>query len=190
MMNNISQISELYISFGSEQYGGEAISQLQHALQCASLAENSGATPELICAALLHDLGHLLRLPDSKDKVEHEVIPVVDDLHQYFAIPFLRSNFSDAVIEPIKLHVDAKKYLCSVDPLYWSSLSDASKNSLALQGGAYSAEEAAAFILQPYAEDAVNLRRWDDLAKEPKARPPEWSHYLAMLEDVMQPISK
>jgi len=188
MKNSMSEITELYLSFGSEQYGGEAVSQLQHALQCASLAENSGASPELICAALLHDLGHLLRFPATKEA--HEVTPVVDDLHQYFAIPFLRGNFPEAVIEPIKLHVDAKKYLCAVDDAYWSSLSEASKNSLALQGGAYSMQEAAEFILQPYANDAVNLRRWDDLAKEPKATPPEWPHYLNLLDSVRLAASR
>jgi phosphonate degradation associated HDIG domain protein len=182
MKNNLSEITELYLTLGSEQYGGEAVTQLQHALQCASLAENSGATPELICAALLHDLGHLLRIHAATDA--HVVTPVVDDLHQYFAIPFLRDKFSEAVIEPIKLHVDAKKYLCAVEDSYWASLSDASKNSLTLQGGAYSMEEAAEFISRPYAQDAVNLRRWDDLAKEPKATPPEWPHYVALLDGV------
>lgn len=184
MTNKIAEITNLYLSLGSGQYGGEAVSQLQHALQCASLAENSGATPELICAALLHDLGHLLRSPTDQDT--QDKTPDVDDLHQYFAIPFLRSAFSEAVIEPIKLHVDAKKYLCAVDPLYWESLSPASKNSLALQGGAYSADEAAAFLRQPYAEDAVNLRRWDDQAKDPAAQTAPWAHFLTKLEALGQ----
>lgn len=184
----ISEISHLYLTCGSAQYGGEAVSQLQHALQCASLAENYGAKPALICAALLHDLGHLLRAQDRMDK--HEVSAIEDDLHQYFAIPFLRGSFSDAVIEPIKLHVDAKKYLCAVDETYWSRLSAASQHSLELQGGAYSKEEAAKFIIQPYAEDAVNLRRWDDLAKAPETMPPEWSHYSALLEGVVLTASR
>jgi phosphonate degradation associated HDIG domain protein len=180
MSMTISEITDLYLAHGSEQYGGEAVNQLQHALQCASLAENSGATPELICASLLHDLGHLLRLNASSE--HNEVAPITDDLHQYLVVPFLRGVFSDAVIEPIKLHVDAKKYLCATNETYWSSLSAASKHSLALQGGPHTTDEAARFIKQPYAEDAVNLRRWDDLAKEPKAIPPEWSHYSNLLD--------
>jgi len=188
MSINFSEISDLYLTHGSGQYGGEAVSQLQHALQCACLAENSGATPELICAALLHDLGHLLRLPASIDV--HEVKPATDDLHQYLVVPFLRGVFPDEVIEPIKLHVDAKKYLCAVDDLYWSGLSAASKHSLALQGGPYTQDEAAQFIKQPYAQDAVNLRRWDDLAKDTLAQPPQWPHYLALLEGVRLKDSK
>ena len=188
MSINFSEISNLYLTYGSAQYGGEAVSQLEHALQCASLAENSGATSELICAALLHDLGHLLRLPESNDI--NEVKPAVDDLHQYLAVPFLRGVVSVAVIEPIKLHVDAKKYLCAVDALYWSRLSAASQHSLALQGGPYSSDEAARFIEQPFAQDAVNLRRWDDLAKDPQATTPQWHHYLAMLEGLARPASR
>ena len=180
MTMTISEITELYLVHGSDQYGGEAVNQLQHALQCASLAENSGASPELICASLLHDLGHLLRLNANTER--DEVRPVADDLHQYLVVPFLRGVFSDAVIEPIKLHVDAKKYLCAIDDAYWSGLSAASQHSLALQGGPYTSDEAAQFIKQPYAPDAVNLRLWDDLAKEAQATPPQWSHYSDLLE--------
>jgi predicted HD phosphohydrolase len=93
MSMTISEITDLYLLHGSEQYGGEAVNQLQHALQCASLAENSGATPELICASLLHDLGHLLRLNASSER--NEVAPITDDLHQYLVVPFLRGVFSD-----------------------------------------------------------------------------------------------
>ena len=93
MSINLSEISDIYLTYGSAQYGGEAVSQLQHALQCARLAENSGATPELICAALLHDLGHLLRLPASNDT--QEALPAVDDLHQYLVVPFLRGIVSE-----------------------------------------------------------------------------------------------
>jgi phosphonate degradation associated HDIG domain protein len=188
MAISISEITNLYLLHGSAQYGGEAVSQLQHALQCASLAENSRSSPELICAALLHDLGHLLQSTTSNE--DHEIKPATDDLHQYLVVPFLRGVFPDEVIEPIKLHVDAKKYLCAVDDVYWAGLSAASKHSLALQGGPYTEDEAAEFIKQPYAQDAVNLRRWDDLAKEPQANPPEWAHYLAMLEGVRQSVTK
>jgi phosphonate degradation associated HDIG domain protein len=188
MSLNLADISNLYLVHGSAQYGGEAVNQLQHALQCAHLAEKAGATNALISSALLHDLGHLIRLPANN--ATDEVLPVVDDLHQYLVVPFLRGVFPDAVIEPIKLHVDAKKYLCAVDVMYWSSLSEASKHSLALQGGPYSQEEAAHFIRQPYAQDAVNLRQWDDLAKDPQALPPQWPHYLALLEDLRLTASK
>ena len=106
----------------------------------------------------------------------------MDDLHQYLALPFLRGVFPDAVLEPIRMHVDAKRYLCQVDSHYHASLSPASQRSLALQGGPFSVEEAAAFMAQAFAADAVALRRWDDHAKDPAAIPPDWAHYLLILE--------
>lgn len=175
MALEIEEITELFQTQGAVQYGSEAISQQQHALQCAHLAERAGASPELTAAALLHDLGHLLSSPASAKPA------AVDDLHQYLALPFLRGVFPDAVLEPIRMHVDAKRYLCHVDRHYRSSLSPASVRSLALQGGPFSEEEAAAFIDQPFAADAVALRRWDDLAKDPAANPPDWAYYVGVL---------
>lgn len=176
MALGIEQITELFHAQGAVQYGSEAINQQQHALQCAHLAERSGASPELIAAALLHDLGHLLAASRETPKAAG-----VDDLHQYLALPFLRGLFPDAVLEPIRMHVDAKRYLCHVDRHYWAGLSPASQRSLALQGGPFSDGEAAAFIAQAFAADAVALRRWDDCAKDPSATPPAWAHYAGVL---------
>ena len=175
MALGIEQITNLFRIQGAVQYGSEAINQQQHALQCAHLAEQSGASTALIAAALLHDLGHLLLKPlvDARG---------VDDLHQFLAIPFLRGVFADAVLEPIRMHVDAKRYLCHVDGQYWSGLSPASQRSLQLQGGPFSEAEAVTFKAQPFASDAVALRRWDDRAKDPSAMPPPWTHYVAVLE--------
>lgn len=175
MALDIGQITVLFRTQGASQYGAEAVSQQQHALQCAHLAEKSGASPTLVAAALLHDLGHLLPRPSV-------VASGGDDLHQFLAIPFLRGVFSDAVLEPIRMHVDAKRYLCHVDRHYWSTLSSASQLSLKLQGGPFSGVEAARFIAQPFACDAVALRRWDDRAKDPGATPPLWDHYVAVLK--------
>ena len=180
MALTIEQITELYQTKGTAQYGSEAIDQQQHALQCAHLAEQAGASPELMVAALLHDLGHLLA---SSAPGAHAG---VDDTHQYLAAPFLRGLYPDAVIEPIRMHVDAKRYLCSVDPGYWQILSPESQRSLALQGGIYTASQARQFIEQPFAMDAVALRRWDDTAKDPAAKPPGWSHYTPLLEEARQ----
>jgi phosphonate degradation associated HDIG domain protein len=180
MALQIDQITELFCSHGAVQYGREAITQKQHALQCAHLAELAGASPELVTAALLHDLGHLLAVDMSSRGPEKAAS--VDDVHQYLAIPFLRGVFPDAVIQPIRLHVDAKRYLCRVEESYWVGLSPASQRSLELQGGIFSNEEALAFATSPFAGDAVALRRWDDLAKNPAATPPEWRHYVNVLQ--------
>lgn len=176
MALTLDEITGLFHAKGAVQYGAEAVTQQQHALQCAHLAEQAGATPALIAAALLHDLGHLLapeRRPGSG---------AADDLHQFIALPFLRGVFPEAVLAPIRLHVDAKRYLCQADPVYWAGLSPASKRSLVLQGGPFPADEALAFMEQDFAADAVALRRWDDSAKDPQALTPGWTHYAAVLE--------
>ncbi|WP_395055889.1 phosphonate degradation HD-domain oxygenase [Polaromonas sp.] len=175
-MLTLDEITELFHANGAVQYGAEAVTQQQHALQCAHLAEQAGATPALIAAALLHDLGHLLA-PEQRPKAAS-----ADDLHQFMALPFLRGVFPEAVLAPIRMHVDAKRYLCRVDPSYWSGLSLASRRSLVLQGGPFSANQAHAFMAQAFAADAVALRRWDDSAKSPEASTPSWTHYAAVLQ--------
>lgn len=175
MTLSITDIQHLLVTRGQSQYGGEAISQIEHALQCALLAQDAGEAPETITAALLHDLGHLLAA-EFDGVNDHD--QKVDDLHQFIALPFLRSLFGDAVLEPIRLHVDAKRYLCATDPSYEDTLSPASKRSLALQGGRFSAADAQAFICLPYANEAIRLRRYDDLAKVPDKRTSSLMHFI------------
>lgn len=177
----LSEVLALLERKGQSQYGMEAVSQLTHALQCAHLAEQAREAPETVVAALLHDLGHLL--VTQRDGALDQS-PQQDDLHQYIALPFLRGLFSDAVLEPIRLHVDAKRYLCLVEPSYWASLSPASQNSLLKQGGIFSETEADAFISQPFASESVRLRRYDDLAKDPAKIVPNLSHYAEHLRQV------
>jgi phosphonate degradation associated HDIG domain protein len=158
----LDQILTVLQEQGTARYGQESVSQLQHALQCATLATQAGTSAELVAAALLHDFGHLVH-----DLGEDAADRGIDDRHEYRALGFLKPLFGEAVTEPIRLHVDAKRYLCATDQAYWESLSPASQQSLELQGGIYSPAEAQAFIQQPFAEDAVKLRCWDDRAKVP-----------------------
>lgn len=181
MALSVDEIVHLLSTRGQAQYGREAVSQLEHALQCAQLAEENNEPPELIVAALLHDLGHLVVEPDD-DVVQAN--QQRDDLHQFIALPFVRGVFPDSVLEPIRLHVDAKRYLCATDASYWEALSPASKRSLELQGGAYTGAETAAFISLPFADQAVRLRRYDDLAKVPQRITPEPAHFRPMLDAV------
>jgi len=176
----IEAIVRLYAEKGGGQYGSEAVSQLEHALQCVQLALAEGAGSELAAAAFLHDVGHLVA------PRPHSMGREVDDVHQYLALPFLRGKFGAAVLEPIKLHVDAKRYLCHTEPGYWERLSPASKHSLELQGGVYSEEAAAAFLRQRRAADAVRLRRWDDLAKVPGAPAPDLGEVARILRDAFE----
>lgn len=175
----IEKIVGLYEAKGGRAYEGEGVTQLEHALQSAHRAELAGAPPELVCAALLHDIGHLLN-----DRGETPTLRGVDDQHQYVALPFLRKGFPEAVIGPIRLHVDAKRYLCATRPGYREALSEDSKRSLELQGGVFSAEAAERFIRQPFAADAVSVRLWDDAAKVAGAATPALAHFAAILRAV------
>jgi phosphonate degradation associated HDIG domain protein len=172
-MLTIDDIETLFTRRGDEQYSGEPVTQLEHALQSAALAEAEGADDELVTAALLHDLGHLLQ-----DLGETPTLRGVDDVHQYAALPFLRGLFGERVLGGIRLHVDAKRYLCATRAEYHDALSEDSKRSLKLQGGVFDAAQAQAFIAQPGAPDAVRLRLWDDQAKVAGLPTPALSHFL------------
>ena len=174
-MSRLAEISALFERNGANRYSGEAVTQLEHALQCARLAEEAGASAELITACLLHDVGHL-----ANDLGATPTLRGVDDRHQYHGARVLKTMFPRAVRNPVLLHVDAKRYLCATERGYWESLSEDSKRSLQLQGGTFSDEEAQKFIAQPYAQDAVQLRRWDDLAKVAGIATPDLAHYLAV----------
>jgi len=173
MALTLTDIEKLFDQRGHEQYTGEPVTQLQHALQSGFLGEQANASDELVTAAFLHDLGHMLH-----DLGETPSIHGVDDVHQYRVLPYLRGLFPDSVINAIQRHVDAKRYLCATTPEYHDSLSAASKHSLKLQRGIFSEGEAAAFIAEDGAKDAVQLRLWDDLAKQPDLQTPGLSHYM------------
>lgn len=173
-MLRIDDIETLFLTKGHEQYSGEPVTQLQHALQSAALAEAEGADDELVTAALLHDLGHLVQ-----DLGETPTLRGVDDLHQFIAIPFLRGLFSDRVLGAVQGHVDAKRWLCASRPGYLEALSADSQRSLVLQGGVFDSAQAAAFISRPGAEEAVRLRLWDDQAKSATLATPPLAHFIA-----------
>jgi phosphonate degradation associated HDIG domain protein len=172
----LDDIEGLFTQHGQQRYDGsrrESVSALEHALQCAQLAEWAHADDALVGAALLHDLGHFLT-PVNGD--------AQDDRHETIALPYLGGRFGAPVLEPIRLHVAAKRYLVATDARYLAGLSPASVHSLALQGGPMTAFEVAEFEATPFAMDAVQLRRWDDLAKTPGQATPQLGYYLALLE--------
>jgi len=169
-MLTLERIEALFAGYGAAYYGGEAISQTEHALQCALLAEQAGEPEALIVAALLHDVGHLMLAESS----------TTDMRHQEAGADALAALFGADVTEPVRLHVAAKRYLCARDPAYHASLSPASQHSLALQGGPFDVAQADAFGAGPYAQAATRLRRYDDLAKVVGLATPPLAHYLAM----------
>ena len=158
-------------------YGGEAVTQLEHALQCAELARKSGSSDELITASLLHDVGHLLHdLPDdASDKG-------IDDVHELLGEKFLVQHFKLAAVQPVKLHVEAKRYLCATEVGYYEALSEPSKISLGFQGGVMTQEEIPVFEKNEYYLESVALRRWDDLAKDPNLVSPSIDSFIPSIE--------
>ncbi len=156
---------------GGRAYLGEPVTVLEHSLQAAALAEDEGAAPEVVAAALLHDLGWLLHGGPRA--------------HERRGAAHLEDYFGPEVVEPVRLHVEAKRYLVAAEAGYRARLSDASIRTLALQGGPMGEAEVEAFLDGPYAGDAVILRRLDDRAKVPGRTTPELDHYVPLVERLL-----
>ena len=179
MKNNIvTKLLNLLETKGSNiQYGNENVTQLEHALQCAELAEKNNFSKEVITAALLHDIGHLLY--DGQDPIHDGK----DGFHENLGADYLSNYFGEEVTRPIKAHVACKRYLSTVEDGYYDLLSEASKISLKAQGGPFTQDEAEKFIEQPYMKEAVELRRFDDQAKILNKKTPNTEHFRHYLED-------
>ena len=173
------KVIQLFQKRGGSQYGREAVSQQEHALQAAFFAETAGDSSSLIAAALLHDVGHLLHQLDD-DAPERGI----DDRHETLAAQWLERRFGPEVVEPVRLHVDAKRFLCATEKDYIAQLSPASIVSLRLQGGVMSDDEVRLFRSHPFCEAAVALRRWDDFAKQPQLVTPPIEHFATHLDRV------
>jgi phosphonate degradation associated HDIG domain protein len=172
IMNIVDEVIELFGRKGSAMYGGEAVTQLEHALQAAYLAELANAPPQLVAAALMHDIGHLIHnLPENASDRG------IDDKHEVLGQKWLARYFVPEVCEPVRLHVPAKRYLCSVESQYLAQLSPESFKSLNLQGGAMNDAEVGDFEKHPFYKQAVQLRRWDDEAKVVGMPTPAIEHY-------------
>lgn len=172
-MLTLESLAWLFRERGGQQYAGEPVTQLEHALQTAQLAEEAGADDAMVTACLLHDVGHLLAGLAGTPTLDG-----IDDAHEALGARALEPLFDASVTGPIRWHVAAKRYLCSVDASYLGRLSHDSRRSLVLQGGVLDAEQAARFIARPGARAAVALRLWDDLAKQAGLRTPPLEHYL------------
>ena len=174
----VDQILGLYRQAGNQEYHGEKVSQLEHALQTAQQAKDAAGTEEEIIAALLHDIGHIW--PDD-DRVLTEV-GVIE--HDRIGSEVLHSlGFSEGVAQIVAGHVAAKRYLVANDEEYASKLSDVSVESLRLQGGPMSAEESALFSQAPWSTEKVRVRVWDDQAKTPGAQVSPLETYRGLLLD-------
>jgi len=175
----VAVIEDLFAGEGAADYLGEAVTQAEHMLQAADLAEQAGAPPALIAAALLHDVGHFTGTITGRDLMRG-----TDNRHSDQGAAWLEQWFGAEVTEPVRLHVAAKRYLCAVEPDYLAKLSPASVYTLGVQGGPMSPDEVTAFRARTYWQDACKVRRWDDEAKDPAVRPPSFSHFAPYLRSL------
>lgn len=184
-MTITDEVLTLFAEKGEAAYFGEPVSQLEHALQAAFFAQQEQAPPHLVVAALVHDIGHLV-----EDTPENIADLGVDARHEELGEHWLKYRFGPEVFEPVHLHVAAKRYLCATDSSYFAKLSPASVQSLHLQGGPMSPEEAAGFKANPFYSEAVRLRRWDDQAKIEGMETPDLESYRALIDAVSAPPPK
>ena len=157
----MNELVALYASPAARRMYDEEVTELEHALQSAALAQAEGAPDHLVAAALLHDVGHLV----SDDNVPLDEDLAEDFHHERVGARYLARWFGPEVTAPVALHVAAKRYLCAVEPGYLDDLSTSSARSLALQGGPMSPAEVEAFERLSHHGAATLVRRWDDRAK-------------------------
>lgn len=178
-------IEELFARFDSPQAGqlyDEAITELEHGLQCAALARRHGDDDATIAAALLHDVGHLLI---------GDLFPIEAELdrdwkHEEVGARYLARWFGPEVTEPVRMHVAAKRYLVATEPDHAAALTPSSIRSLAVQGGPMTAEECRAFEARPGWERAVKVRRYDDWGKDPEVEAAPFVRYESLLRGLAE----
>jgi phosphonate degradation associated HDIG domain protein len=175
-LSTVDQVFAVLASGGGRAYFGEPVTVLEHSLQATWIIEQNGGAETLLAAALLHDVGHLLHI-QGEDAAQRGL----DTRHEELAVAALAGHLPDAVLDPIRMHVAAKRYLCFAEPKYLKALSPASVESLALQGGPMSAAEAEAYLQLPHAREALRLRRADDAAKIAGLTVPELETYHPLI---------
>ena len=173
---SLDEVLAAYREHGHRHYG-EDVTELQHALQCATFAQQAGERPLIVAAALLHDYGHLCHQL-GEDTAEHGV----DARHEHVGYSKLKGLFADEVIDAARLHVAAKRYLCWKEPDYYDCLSEASRKSLHLQGGPMNDHEACEFEREPHFDIAVRVRRYDEMGKVPDMATPCLAAFAALLQ--------
>ena len=179
--NVVSFIKDIFERRGAEEYLGERVTIAEHMLQAATLAEKEGCNEAIIVAALLHDIGHF-----TSEFGSFSMNDEVDKLHEDGGARILERFFPKLVVDCVKYHVSAKRYLCAKDPDYFSKLSDASIHSLKLQGGSMSKEEVNQFEKNPNLDQIIKVRYFDDAGKEEGMKTPDFDYFIPMIERVVE----
>ena len=178
--NIVDFIGDIFARCGDEEYLGEPVTMAQHMLQGAAIAEKNKMDEEIIVAALLHDIGHFTSEFGTFSMEDTE-----DRYHEEAGAKVLEDFFPSLVIDCVRYHVAAKRYLCATNPHYFGKLSEASVHSLHLQGGPMSEDEVNAFEANPNLERIVQVRYLDEAAKDPDMETPDYWHYAPMVQRVV-----
>lgn len=177
-------LSDIFYRRGFDSYLGEPVTMSEHMLQCAAQAERSKESDAVVTASFLHDIGHYVQeFPEEYIRLE------IDNRHECAGADLLEPFFPLEVTEPVRWHVQAKRYLCAKEDGYFKGLSDASVQSLAWQGGPLDPDEIRAFEDNPHIEAILRVRRYDDAAKVPGVVTPPIPHYLDIARRVMNESS-
>ena len=178
--NLIAFLADIFHRLGSDSYLGEDVSMSEHMCQTAYNAEQAGESRETVVAAFLHDIGHF-----TGEFPENYIDLGIDNRHETMGAAILENFFRPEVTESVRWHVDAKRYLCAIEPDYPNSLSDASVKTLELQGGAFNRDEVSRFEENPHLDSVLRVRRYDDAGKVAGARTPDVDYYLSMVQEVL-----
>ena len=176
----VALLTDIFDRRGADSYLGEEVTMSGHMLQAAQNAERAGESNAIIVAALLHDIGHY-----TGEFPENYIDLGLNNRHESMGAAILEKFFPEEVTQPVRWHVEAKRYLCAVEPDYFCGLSEASVKTLELQGGPMNRREIREFEKNPHLQAIIPVRRYDDAGKVPGKTTPALGHYMSIVQQVL-----